>query len=213
MEDVIDVYQRPYDPRLPVVCFDESSKQLIGEVRAPVSMTANHPKLQDDEYLRNGVAEILLGVEPLAGRRHIEITPTRTRVDFARFVRKLVDEMYPSAVRVVLVLDNLNTHGVASLYEAFPPEEAHRIAERLEIHYTPKHGSWLNIAEIELSALKAGCLDRRIPDIATMRREVEAWTTERNNRFCKVDWHFTVGEAREKLKRLYPVFTKEKNSN
>ena len=202
MEDVIDVYQRPYDPRLPVVCFDESSKQLIGEVRAPVSMTANHPKLQDDEYLRNGVAEILLGVEPLAGRRHIEITPTRTRVDFARFVRKLVDEMYPSAVRVVLVLDNLNTHGVASLYEAFPPEEAHRIAERLEIHYTPKHGSWLNIAEIELSALKAGCLDRRIPDIATMRREVEAWTTERNNRFCKVDWHFTVGEAREKLKRL-----------
>lgn len=213
MEDVIDVYQRPYDPCFPVVCFDESSKQLIGEVRAPVSMTANHPRLQDDEYVRNGVAEILLGVEPLAGRRHIEITPTRTRVDFARFARKLVDEMYPNAVRVVLVLDNLNTHGVASLYEAFPPEDAHRIAERLEIHYTPKHGSWLNIAEIELSALKAGCLDRRIPDIATMRREVEAWTTERNNRFCKVDWHFTVGEAREKLRRLYPVFTKEKNSN
>ena len=210
---MIDVYQRPYDSSFPVVCFDESSKQLIGEVRAPVSMTANHPRLQDDEYVRNGVAEILLGVEPLAGRRHIEITSTRTRVDFARFIRKLVDEMYPEAIKLVLVLDNLNTHGVASLYEAFPPEEAHRIAERLEIHYTPKHGSWLNIAEIELSALKAGCLDRRIADIVTMRREVEAWTTERNNRFCKVDWHFTVGEAREKLKRLYPVFSKEKNSN
>jgi len=123
-------------------------------------------------------------------------------VDFARFVRKLVDETYPNAVKVVLVLDNLNTHGVASLYEAFPPEEARRIAEKLEIHYTPKHGSWLNIAELELSALKAGCLDRRIPDIVTMLKEVEAWTTERNNRFCKVDWHFTVGEAREKLRRL-----------
>ena len=213
MEDVIDVYQRPYDSSFPVVCFDESSKQLIGEVRAPVSMTANHPMLQDDEYVRNGVAEILLGVEPLAGRRHIEITPTRTRVDFARFVRRLVDEMYPNAIMVVLVMDNLNTHGVASLYEAFPPEEARRIAERLEIHYTPKHGSWLNIAEIELSALKTGCLDRRIPDMASMQREVEAWATERNNRFCKVDWHFTIGNARENLKRLYPVFSTETNSN
>lgn len=213
MEDVIDVYQRPYDSDFPVICFDESSKQLIGEVRAPVAMTANHPRLQDDEYVRNGVADILLGVEPLAGRRHIEITPTRTRVDFARFIRKLVDDMYPNAVKLVLVLDNLNTHGIASLYEAFPPEEARRIAERLEIHYTPKHGSWLNIAEIELSALKVGCLDRRIPDIETMQREVKAWTRERNSRVCKVDWHFTVGEAREKLKRLYPVFSKEKYSN
>lgn len=213
MEDVLDVYQRPYNPEFPVVCFDESSKQLIGEVKAPIPMTTNHPKLQDDEYVRNGVAEILLSVEPLAGQRHIEITSTRTRIDWAGYVKEMVDERYANAKKVVLVMDNLNTHSVASLYEAFSPEEAHRIAQRIEIHYAPKHGSWLNIAEIELAALKVGCLERRIPDISTMKKEVDAWTEERNNKFCGVDWHFDVGMARKKLKHIYPAFYKEKDLN
>lgn len=152
MEDVLEVYRRPYDPKRPVVCMDESSKQLIGEVTAPIPAAPGHPKLQDDEYVRNGVAEIFMEVEPLAGRRHVEVTEHRTMIDWANNTRDMLDKRYPDAEKVVLIMDNLNTHGIASLYEAFPPQEALRLAERLEIHHTPKHGSWLNVAEIELKA-------------------------------------------------------------
>jgi hypothetical protein len=204
MEDVLEVYQRPYDPKRPVVCMDESSKQLIGEVTAPIPAAPGHPLLQDDEYVRNGVAEIFMEVEPLGGRRHVAVTEQRTRIDWANFIRDMLEVRYPEALKVVLVMDNLNTHTVASLYEAFAPEEALRLARRLEIHHTPKHGSWLNIAEIELSVLKRQCLQERIPDIAMMRRQVDAWNHDRNTRQTKVDWQFTTQDARVKLKRLYP---------
>ena len=164
MEDVLEVYHRPYNPDYPVVCMDESSKQLIGEVTEPIPAAPGHPLLKDDEYIRNGVAEIFLEVEPLAGRRHVEVTEHRTMIDWAKNTRDMLDVRYPNAKKVVLVMDNLNTHGIASLYEAFPPEEALRLANRLEIHHIPKHGSWLNIAEIELSVLKRQCLPERIPD-------------------------------------------------
>jgi hypothetical protein len=160
--------------------------------------------LVDDEYVRNGVASIFMEVEPLGGERHVEITEHRTRVDWAHFVKGMLDERYCDAEKVVLVMDNLNTHSTTSLYEAFPPDEARRLAQRLEIHYTPKHGSWLNIAEIELSVLKRQCLARRIPCMEQMHSEVRAWNTDRNNRQTKVDWQFTTGDARIKLKRLYP---------
>ena len=204
MEDVLEVYARPYDPDLPVVCMDESSKQLVGEVTAPVPARPGHPALVDDEYVRNGVAEIFLEVEPLAGRRHVEVTETRTRLDWAAFAKGMLVERYPGARRVVLVMDNLNTHGTASLYEAFPPEEARRLAERLEIHYTPKHGSWLNVAEIELSVLKRQCLDKRIALLGAMRSEVSSWEGDRNNSQTPVNWQFTTSDARTKLLRLYP---------
>ena len=204
MEDVLDVYHRAYDPEYPVVCMDESCKQLIGEVHVPIPVAPGHPVLHDDEYVRNGVAEIFMEVEPLGGKRHVEITERRTKVDWARFIKAMLDERYPNARKVVLVMDNLNTHSASSLYEAFPPEEAKRLADRLEIHFTPKHGSWLNIAEIELSVLKSQCLDRRIPEIEMMRDEVSAWKNYRNNRLAKVDWQFTTKDARIKLKRLYP---------
>jgi hypothetical protein len=204
MEDVLEVYARPYDADVPVVCMDESSKQLVGEVTPPVPARPGHPALVDDEYVRNGVAEIFVEVEPLAGRRHVEVTETRTRLDWAAFTKGMLDERYPGARRVVLVMDNLNTHGIASLYEAFPPEEARRLAERLEIHYTPKHGSWLNVAEIELSVLKRQCLDRRISLLAAMRSEVASWEGDRNNRQTPVKWQFTTADARTKLARLYP---------
>lgn len=213
MEDVLGVYHRPYDEKHPVVCFDESSKQLIGEVTQPIGMTTHHPRLQDDEYVRNGVAEILLAVEPLSGQRHVEITPTRTRIDWAQFVKTMLNQRYPDADKVVLVMDNLNTHSIGSLYEAFSPEEAERLAKRLEIHFTPKHGSWLNIAEIELAALKSGCLERRIENMETMKKEVAAWESYRNNKVCKVNWRFDVTDARVKLKRLYPIFEKTQDSN
>jgi hypothetical protein len=204
MEDVLEVYRRPYDARRPVVCMDESSKQLVGEVSDPIPMAVGHPLLRDDEYVRKGVAEIFMEVEPLAGRRHVAVTERRTRVDWAEQVRGMLDERYPDAEKVVLVMDNLNTHGIASLYEAFAPETALRLASRLEIHHTPKHGSWLNIAEIELSALKRQCLPDRIPDADRMRRMVHAWNIERNTRQTRVDWQFTTDDARIKLKRLYP---------
>lgn len=204
MEDVLDVYQRPYDPARPVVCMDESNKQLIGEVQEPIAAAPGHPKLVDDEYVRNGVAEIFLEVEPLAGKRHVEINEHRGRLEWAHFVKGMLDERYPDAEKVVLVMDNLNTHNVTSLYEAFPAEEAHRLASRLEIHHTPKHGSWLNMAEIELSVLKRQCLENRIDNIDTMRKEVAAWNRARNNRTPKIDWQFTTADARIKLKRLYP---------
>jgi hypothetical protein len=204
MEDVLEVYHRPYNLRYPVVCMDESSKQLIGEVHDPIPAAPGHPVLVDDEYVRNGVAEIFLEVEPLGGKRHVKITERRTRIDWAVFIKEMLDTRYPDAEKVVLVMDNLNTHSTSSLYEAFPPQEARRLTERLEIHYTPKHGSWLNIAEIELSVLKSQCLDRRIPEIELMGKEVSLWTSDRNNRQAKVNWQFTTCDARIKLHRLYP---------
>jgi len=204
MEDVLEVYRRPYNPKYPVVCMDESSKQLIGEVTAPIPAAPGHPLLKDDEYVRNGVAEIFLEVEPLGGRRHVAVTERRTRVDWANNTREMLDIRYSDVEKVVLVMDNLNTHGIASLYQAFTPEEALRLAKRLEIHHTPKHGSWLNIAEIELSVLKRQCLPERIPDIDLMRQKVRVWNNERNSRQTKVNWQFTTEDARIKLKRLYP---------
>lgn len=204
MEDVLDVYQAPYDPQFPLVCMDESNKQLVGEVHAPLAAAPGHGQINDPEYVRNGVAEIFLEVEPLRGRRHVAITEHRTRKDWALFVKGMLDERYPQATKVRLVMDNLNTHSAASLYEAFEPEEARRLARRLEIHYTPKHGSWLNVAEIELSALNGQCLNRRIPSIDLMQKEVAAWELDRNNRVATIDWHFTTENARIKLKRLYP---------
>jgi hypothetical protein len=204
MEDVLDVYQAPYDPLFPLVCMDESNKQLVGEVHAPIAPAPGHGQILDHEYVRNGVAEIFLEVEPLSGRRHVTITEHRTRKDWAHFIKGMLDERYPRATKVRLVMDNLNTHSAASLYETFEPEEARRLARRLEIHYTPKHGSWLNIAEIELSALNSQCLNRRIPKIELMKTEVAARQRDRNNRATPIDWRFTTDSARIKLKRLYP---------
>ena len=205
MEDILEVYARPYDKDFPVVCMDESSVQLIGEVHEPISTAPGHPKLVDDEYVRNGVASIFLEVEPLGGKRKVKITEQRTRIDWAHFIKEMLEERYADATKVVLVMDNLNTHNIASLYTAFSPEEAKSLAERLEIHYTPKHGSWLNIAEIELSVLKRQCLAGRIADIEIMKAEVYTWNTDRNNRKSKVDWQFRNDDARIKLKRLYPI--------
>lgn len=206
MEDVLDVYHAPYDPQFPLICMDESNKQLVGEVHAPIAPAPGHSQILDHEYVRNGVAEIFLEVEPLTGRRHVLITEHRTRKDWALFIKGMLDERYPQATKVRLVMDNLNTHSAASLYEAFEPEEARCLARRLEIHYTPKHGSWLNIAEIELSALSTQCLDRRIPGIDLLKTEVAAWESDRNNRAAPIDWRFTTENARIKLKRLYPKF-------
>jgi DDE superfamily endonuclease len=204
MEDVLEVYTRPYDPKRPVVGLDEGGKQLIGDVRPPLPVRPKRPAKEDYEYERHGTANLFVLSEPLRGWRHLEVTERRTSKDFARMVRELVDVWYPQADKVVLVLDNLSTHTPAALYEAFAPAEARRLAERLEWHYTPKHGSWLNVAEIELSILARQCLDRRIPDIEALRREVAAWERERNARVVKVDWQFTTDKARVKLKRLYP---------
>jgi len=204
MEDVLDVYHLPYDPHYPVVCMDESCKQLIGEVRVPIPCKPGQPVRIDDEYVRNGVVEIFMEVEPLAGKRHVMVTERRTRKDWAQQIRQMLDERYPDAIKVRLVMDNLNTHQVASLYETFEAGQARRLAQRLEIHYTPKHGSWLNMAEIELSALKGQCLDRRIADISTMHSVVAAWEKDRNNSTRNINWQFTTSEARTKLKRLYP---------
>lgn len=204
MEDIIAVYERPYDPDCPVVCMDESCKQLIGELHTPVPCSPGKPARIDHEYCRNGVAQIFLEVEPLAGRRHVAISQRRTRKDWARWIKGMLDDRYPDAARVCLVVDNLNTHNLASLYEAFEPQEARRLAERLEIHYTPKHGSWLNVAEIEFSALARQCLDRRIPDLETMRACVAAWETSRNHKKPTINWHFSTNDARTKLKSLYP---------
>lgn len=200
----MEVYHLPYDPHYPVVCMDESCKQMIGEVREPIPCKPGQPLRVDDEYVRNGVAEIFMEVEPLAGRRHVRVTERRTRRDWALQIKQMIDERYPDAIKVRLVMDNLNTHSVASLYETFEPQEARRLAEKLDIHYTPKHGSWLNMAEIELSALKGQCLDCRIPDMATMQREVTAWERTRNNRARETVWQFRTSDARVKLKRLYP---------
>ena len=204
MEDVLDVYQQPYDPDYPVVCMDESSKQHTQEVRQPLEAEPGKPARYDTEYKRNGVSNLFVFFEPVAGWRKMSVTSTRKAVDWAHQVKTLLDEDYPQARKVKLVMDNLNTHTPASLYTAFEPEEAKRLADRLEIHYTPKHGSWLNMAEIEFSHLGRQCLDRRIPDQETMRREVEAWVQHRNQNKAKMEWRFTTKDARIKLKTLYP---------
>jgi hypothetical protein len=204
MEDVLDVYQRPYDPRRPLVCMDETSKQLVGETRGALPAAPGRPARVDYEYVRRGTANVFLFCEPLAGRRQVRITARRTKVDWAVSVRALVDGVYPQAEKIVLVMDNLNTHAAASLYEAFPPAEAKRIVERLEIHYTPKHGSWLNMAEIELGMLGRQCLDRRIDQVDQLVQEAAAWEAARNAKGVRVDWRFTTADARIKLKKLYP---------
>ena len=208
MEDVLDVYHRPYDPQQPVVCLDEYSKQLIGEVREPLPPRPGQVAKYDSEYERRGTTNVFMAVEPLAGKRTVRVTDRRTRVDWAQFIRLLLLTTYPEAAQVILVMDNLNTHGIASLYEAFDPETARALAARLEIHYTPKHGSWLNMAETELSVLSRQCLDRRIESKDTMAAEIATWENARNDAGARIDWQFTTTEARIKLKRLYPSFEK-----
>jgi hypothetical protein len=203
-EDVLEVYKRPYDPRRPVVCLDETSKQLIGEVQSPVPAGPGQVSQYDYEYVRKGVANLFMIFEPLAGQRDVEVTDRRTKKDWALCVRKIADERYPDAEVIVLVEDNLNTHSPASLYEAFEPAEAKRLTDRFEFHYTPKHGSWLDMAEIELGILGRQCLSRRIDNMDDLRREAKAWETARDTAGSKVDWQFTTEDARIKLKRLYP---------
>jgi DDE superfamily endonuclease len=204
LEDVLEVYTRPYDPQRPQVCMDETNKQLLRDVRRPVPARPGQPGRMDYEYERGGVVNRFLVCEPLAGRRWVDVTDHRRKPDGAHQIQYLVDVRYPDAECIVLVMDNLNTHTPAALYEAFPPAEAKRLADKLEIHYTPKHGSWLNIAEIELSVLSRQCLDRRVPDFATLAAEVAAWQECRNAAGGAVDWRFTTDDARIKLKRLYP---------
>ncbi len=204
MEDVLDVYHLPDDPRYPTVCFDETSKQLITEVRTPLPAAPGQPERYDYEYERNGVANLFLFFCPLRNWRHVKVTDRRTKVDYAHCMRELVDELLPHAARIRVVQDNLNTHTPVALYEVFPPAEAKRILDRLEFHYTPKHGSWLNMAEIELSVLSRQCLDRRIPDKQTLQQEATAWEESRNAKGASVNWRFTTEDARIKLKRLYP---------
>jgi len=204
MEDVLDVYHRPSDPRRPQVCMDETSKQLVGEMRTPLPAQPGRPARIDDEYVRHGVRTLFLWVEPLTGRRHVTVTERRTRQDWACFIRDLVDVHYPDAAQVVLVLDNLNTHVAGALYETFPPAEARRVLDRLELHYTPVHGSWLNMAEIELSVLARQCLDRRIPNADLLATEIAAWEARRNARQTPIHWRFTTADARIKLRHLYP---------
>jgi len=204
MEDVLEVYHRPYDPKRPVVCMDESNKQLIAEVRPPLPPKPGEIAKEDCEYERRGTANIFMAMEPLAGKRTVQVTDQRTRIDWARFIKYLLVTAYPEAAMLVLVMDNLNTHTIASLYEAFDPATALALAARLEIHYTPKHGSWLNMAETELSILSGQCLDRRLDNKDFMTREIAAWEQDRNARQSKIDWQFTTADARIKLKRLYP---------
>lgn len=204
MEDVLEVYKRPYDSKLPVVCLDETSKQLIGESVVPVPALPGQVARYDYEYVRNGVANIFMVFEPLAGKRYVEVTDRRTKKDWALCIRRIADELYPDAEKIVLVEDNLNTHSPASLYEAFEPAEAKRLTDRFEFHYTPKHGSWLDMAEIELGILGRQCLARRIDNAEQLCLEIKAWEVIRNSAGKKVDWQFTTEDARIKLKRLYP---------
>jgi hypothetical protein len=205
MEDVLEVYHRPYDPKRPQVCFDETNKTLRDHKREPEPMQPGRPAREDYEYVRNASANLFLWFEPLSGKRRVKVTEQRTKQDTAAVLRELVDVHYPEAEKIVLVLDNLNTHTPGALYETFPPEEARRIAERFEIHYTPKHASWLNMAEIELSILARQCLDRRIPDRQSLERETAAWEAERNQQATKMRWRFTTADARIRLEHLYPT--------
>jgi hypothetical protein len=204
LEDVLDVYQRPYDPCRPLICMDETSKQLLGEIRKPLPTVPGHAARYDAEYVRHGVANLFIFNEPLVGRRHVRVRDQRTQQDWAWVMRELIEETYADADRIVLVMDNLNTHTPASFYATFPPDVAKRLTDRLEIHYTPKHGSWLNMAEIELGILSKQCLDRRIPHRERLRTEVAAWESERNNAHRKINWQFTTKDARIKLRSLYP---------
>jgi len=204
MEDVLELYQRPHDPKRPVVCMDEQPRQLVKEMRRPLPAAPGRPARYDYEYERVGTANVFLFCQPLAGWRRAEVTEHRTRIDWARQVRRLLETDYPQADKVVLVCDNLNTHNAASLYEAFEPEEARRLARRLEIHHTPKHGSWLNVAEVELSALSRQSLRGRIGELQTLARRVVRWSRERNAAQKGVDWHLTAEDARTRLKSLYP---------
>jgi hypothetical protein len=206
MEDVLDVYTQPHDPDVPLVCLDETSKQLISETRTPIPMKKGSPKRIDYEYERNGTANLFMMFAPLEGWRHVKATGHRTAVDYAHVLKDLSDVHFPNAKKIVLVQDNLNTHTKASLYEAFPASEARRLAERFAFHYTPKHGSWLNMAESELGVLSSQCLDRRIPDKETLVKEVAVWQADRNKNHTKANWRFTTADARIKLKRLYPQF-------
>ena len=204
MEDVLDLYAEPYDPKRPVVCFDETSKQLVAEKRAPIPAKAGRRERFDYEYQRNGTRNLFMTCEPLAGWRHVEVTGRRTMEDFAHQMRWLSDAAYPEVEKVRVVLDNLNTHRPASLYEAFEPKEARRVIQRLEFHYTPKHGSWLNMAEIEFSVFSNQCLNRRIEDEVSLKREIAALETERNQAGATIEWRFTTTDARHKLQRIYP---------
>jgi hypothetical protein len=205
MEDVLTVYRRPYDPDLPLVCMDETTKQLTKETRKPQRSEPGMPARYDYEYERHGVCNVFMFFEPFKGKRYVRVTQRRTKVDWAIQIKDLLDNKYPKAKKVVLVMDNLNTHEGASLYETFPPDEARRLLERLDIHHTPKHGSWLNIAEIELRILSGQCLNRRIPNIPTLEQEITEWQNQRNCLNAKVDWQFSNENARIKLKRLYPI--------
>jgi hypothetical protein len=205
MEDVLDLYAEPYDPDRPVVCFDEVSKELHGQVGPPLPARPGEAAREDYEYTREGTANVFLIVEPLAGRRHLAVTERRTRVDFAGQMRRLCDELYPEAGVIRVVLDNLNTHGPASLYAAFAPEEARRLTKRLEFHHTPRHASWLNMAELEFSALARQCLGRRIATRQELARAVAAWEAARNAARARIAWCFRVADARVKLAKLYPV--------
>jgi uncharacterized small protein (DUF1192 family) len=205
MEDVLEVYHRPHDPDRPVVCVDETSKQLIAETRVPIPAKPGRHKRYDYEYERNGTANLFMLFAPLEGWRHVKVTDRHTTVDYAQVLKELSDTHYPGASKIVLVQDNLNTHKPASLYEAFPAKEARRLVERFEWHYTPKHGSWLDMAESELSVLTTQCLDRRIADKQILTEEVAAWEDCRNKKHAKADWQFTTADARIKLKRLYPA--------
>ena len=205
MEDVLDVYQRPFDEKRPLVCLDEASKQLLSDARPTLPLAPGRPPRQDSEYVRNGTASLFMVSAPLLGLRHVTVMDQRTRKDFAQVIKTLVDERFAQAEKIVLVMDNLNTHGPASLYEAFAPAEAKRLSDKLEIHYTPRHGSWLNMAEIELSVLARQCLAERMDSKANLQEQVVAWQEQRNARAIKIDWRFTTEEARVKLKRLYPT--------
>jgi DDE superfamily endonuclease len=205
MEDVLDVYQRPQDPSRPLLCLDEAAKQLLADVRAPLPVAPGQPERVDYEYARQGTAALFMAFEPLAGQRHVFVRKQRTRADFAAVIKTLVDELYPPAERLILVLDQLNTHGLASLYAAYPPAEARRLAQKLEIHHTPKHGSWLNMAELELSVLARQCLEERMESQDYLGQQVAAWQQARNAVAPRVDWRFTTADARIKLQRLYPV--------
>ena len=205
MEDVLDVYELPFDPTRPIVCMDEKPYQLLGDAREPLPMRPGDTKKIDSEYVRNGTCSIFAFIEPLGGKHHVSVREHRTATDWAEEIRYLAEEVYPDAEKIILVMDNLNTHKPASLYKAFPPEVARRILRRLEIHYTPKHGSWLDIAEIELNVMTRQCLDRRIDNITDLRSELEAWEDERNKNQATVNWQFRTADARIKLSSLYPV--------
>ena len=205
MEDILAVYKRPYDPDKPMVCMDETTKQLTKETRNPVAAEPSYPARYDYEYERNGVCNLFMFYEPFGGKRYVSITDHRGKIDWALQIKDLLDNQYPNAKKIVLIMDNLNTHTGAALYEAFQPQEARSLLDRLEIHYTPKHGSWLNIAEIELRVLMGQCLNRRIPDKNTLKKEVAQWQIDRNFLKAKVDWRFSTDNARIKLKRLYPT--------